>query len=82
MTMFPIPFTSKGLAPPYRLYLKVGKNLPLRVVDFRQYATLFVAVLPLNLALSSYCKKLYECAVIKKLSVIFFLHAPLYFRPL
>ena len=34
------------------------------------------------MALSSYCKKLYECAVIKKLSVIFFLHAPLYFRPL
>jgi SRSO17 transposase len=33
-------------------------------------------------ALSSYCKKLYKCAVIKKLSIIFFLHAPLYFRPL
>src|SRR6266446_3880567 len=25
MTMFPIPFTSKGLAPPYRLLLKVGE---------------------------------------------------------
>jgi len=30
----------------------------------------------------SYGKKLYACAVIKKLPVIFYLHVPLYFRPL
>ena len=29
MTMFPIPFTSKGLAPPYRLLLVLGKTLQL-----------------------------------------------------
>jgi hypothetical protein len=29
--------------PAYRLLLKVGNNLPHRVVDFRQHATLFVA---------------------------------------
>jgi len=28
---------------PYPLLLKVGKDLPHRVVDFRKYATLFVA---------------------------------------
>jgi hypothetical protein len=31
----------------YPVLLKVGKNLPCRVVDFRQYATLCVASCPL-----------------------------------
>ena len=41
-----------------------------------------VRIYTVRTALSNYCKKLYECAVIKKLPVIFFLHVPLYFRPL
>jgi len=37
--MFPIPFTSKGLAPPYRLVLILGKISSLNVRYFREYAT-------------------------------------------
>jgi hypothetical protein len=39
----------------YRLRLKVGKNLQHRLVDFRQYATLFVAS-----CLSNYPDHLYS----------------------
>ena len=71
---------SIGIAPTKTL-AKLANRLAKRSPEAQGVVTL-ISASAIETALSSYCKKLYECAVIKKLSVFFFLHAPLYFRPL